>query len=163
MRLLRFAAIAALLAGVLQASVTAPPKPPPPGWPTEPYATFVARLSEVDLVVFEFDRGAKLFVTERAWLDAFKTGLATDQAKPEAYCFCVSEPLMKLYAKDKLLCSFQLTHDQKVRFGANDFVVPAKTYDTLLELCRIALKNERYAPAKKSPGHAAPPRVELKP
>lgn len=163
MRLLRLAVLAALLSGALQASVTAPPKPPPPGWPTEDYPTFVARLREVDLVVFEFRGGRKAFVTDQAWLDMFKTTLANAQAQPDALCFCINETAIKLYAKDKLVCSFELTHDNKVRFSGNDFIVPAETHQALAKLLSIALKSESYAPAKKSSQHAAPVRVELKP
>lgn len=163
MRLFRFAVLWVLAFTALQASVTARRKPPPPGWPTEDYATVVARCHRIDLVVFEFRGGRKIFVTDSRWLDEFKATLADAGARPDAICFCISEPTIKLYAKDQLVCSFELVHDNKVRFGGSDFIVPAETHQALAKLLSIALKSERHAPARKSPKHDAPIRVDLKP
>lgn len=162
MRLLRVAVLAALLSGALQASVTAPPKPPPPGWPTESYAVLVERCQRADHAVFEFG-ARKIFITERAWLDALDAALVTDQAKPDARCFCVSDYVLKLYSKNQFLCSVALTHDNKVRFTGGDYIVPPETHATLRKLWAVATKAESYAPPKRSAQHSAPPRVELKP
>lgn len=154
---------AALNCVAANASITVPLKPPQPGLPTESYATFAERCRAVDLVVFEFRGDRKIFMRDPAWLDAFKTALASSEGKPDAPCFCISEPAIKLYSKDRLLCSFELPHDNKVRFSGSDFIVPAETQQTLTKLIAIAMKNERYAPPTKSRQHNAPARVELKP
>lgn len=163
MRFRPFAVLLGLLSATLHASVTAPPQPPPPGWPTEPYATYVERCATVDLVVFEFFKGQKIFVTERTWIDAFQAALRTDQAKPTAYCFCISDPNTKLYAKDKLVCAFEISHERTIRFDGGNFLIPAESYATLLKLWAVALKTEAFIPPKKSPQHAGQKRVELKP
>lgn len=140
----------------------AAPKPPPAGWPTESYAAILDRSRDADLAVFEIG-ARKIFVTERAWLDALQNALVTDHAKPDARCFCASDASLKLFAKDRLLCSLSLTHDNKVRFSSGDFILPEETHAALRKLWAIALKAESYAPPKKSTQHAKPPRVELKP
>jgi hypothetical protein len=168
MRLFSAAALAVVIALVaspspLSAGVNAPLQPPPPGWPTERYATYVDRCAAVDLVVFEFFKGKKIFVTDRAWIEAFQAALKADQAKPTAYCFCISEPTTKLYAKDRPVCSFEISHERTIRFDAGNFVIPAESYTTLLKLWAVALKTEGFVPPKKAPPHAGPKRVELKP
>ncbi|MBI5424936.1 MAG: hypothetical protein HZA32_12730 [Opitutae bacterium] len=162
MRFVFLATIVAALTVALRAGDVARTKPPPLGWPTESYATLAGRCRQADLAVFEFG-APKIFVTERAWLDAFDAALATDQAKPDARCFCASDYVLKLYSKNQLLCSVALTHDNKVRFTEGDYIVSAETHATLRQLWAIATKTTSYAPPRRSAQHAAPPRVELKP
>lgn len=162
MHFVRLALCLVFLPATIRASVTSVPRPQKPGWPSESYASLVARYKDADLAVFEYRGGKKTFLAERAWLDAFKAALVTDSAQPAAYCFCVNVPLLKLYAKDKLLGTFELPHDDKVRFGVNDFTVPAETRETLVQLFRLALKDQGYSPPKLPP-HAPPVQVDLKP
>lgn len=162
MRLLAILLATTVLSPALRASDVARPKPTPPGWPTESFAVISGRCRGADLAVFEFG-SRKIFVTERAWLDAFDAALATDHAKPDAYCFCISDPVLKLYAKNQFLGRVELTHDSKIRFTGGDFIVPADTHVALRKLWAIAMKIESYAPPKKSAKHSAPPRVELQP
>ncbi len=134
MRLFRLVAVIALLSSALQASVTAPPKPPPPGWPTEDYATFVARCTDAEMAVFEYMDGTKTFVTDPAWLAKFKAQLVCPEAKPDALCFCYNYPHVQLVSKDKVLTTVELAHSNKIRFGGSDFILPQAKFDALAKL-----------------------------
>lgn len=134
MRLLRLVALAVLLSGALQAAVTAPPKPPPPGWPSEDYATFVARCTDAEMAVFEYTDGTKTFVTDPTWLAEFKAQLVCPEAKPDALCLCINFPRVHLLAKDKELVTVELAHSNKIRFGGSDFILPQAKRDALSKL-----------------------------
>ncbi|MBI2510743.1 MAG: hypothetical protein HYV96_02085 [Opitutae bacterium] len=134
MRLLFLALVVVLLPAALRASVTALPKPPPPGWQSENYATVVARCADAEMAVFEYMDGTKTFVTDPTWLAEFKAQLACLEAKPDALCLCINYPRVHLVAKDKELVTVELAHSNKIRFGGSDFILPQAKRDALAKL-----------------------------
>lgn len=167
MRLLRFAVLCAVLSGALQASVTAPPKPPPPGWPTADYSTLAAFSLKAELAVFDFGDGKKAFITDSAWLAAFQKQLAAATGKPDSYCFCVAYPIVHLLSGDKELVAIELTHSNKIRFfsagGNGDFILSPADHETLRKLERTAIPSAVAFPKLPAANHRPQPaRLELK-
>lgn len=138
-------------------------KPKRPGWPDADYPAFVASLEKATLVVFDYGDGRKAFVTESKWIEAFRSVLASSPGKADAYCFCISYPLMEFIAEGKTVIStIELTHGNKVRFAANsqsgDFILPAQDYQALVKLMRAVQPEAVGKPAKPAPEK---PKVDL--
>jgi len=152
----------------LSAGEVALPKPRGLGWPTADYATFSALSTKAEMAVFDFGNGKKAFVKDPAWLDAFQKQLASTTGKPDAYCFCISYPIVRLVSGEKELVAIELTHGNKIRFFGNgnsgDFIIPAVDYDTLVKLERAAVPAAIGFPKLPPSNHRRPPaRIELKP
>lgn len=161
MKTMRLLFLLLTLSVVARAAITTPPQPLP-GWPAGSYATTIGRAKDADLAIFKFFDGRKIFIAERAWLDALTSTLNADQATPTGPCFCITDGILELYAKDRRLLSLDLKHDNRISVDGAHFILRAETHASLVKLWAIGLKNERFAP-QKSPKHDAPPRVELKP
>ncbi len=163
-----FALALAVSSVPLHAGDVALSKPPVPGWPTADYATFSAFSVKAEMAVFDFGNGKKAFIKDPAWLEAFQKQLASTTGKPDAYCFCIAYPIVRLVSGEKELVAIELTHGNKIRFFANggsgDFIIPAADYDTLIKLERAALPSAIGFPKTPAANHRRqPPRVELKP
>lgn len=163
------AALATVVVPVaLHAGDGALPKPRGLGWPTADYATFSAFSGKAEMAIFDFGNGKKAFIKDPAWLDAFQKQLASTTGKPDAYCFCIAYPIVRLVSGEKELVAIELTHGNKIRFFANggsgDFIIPAADYDVLKTLMRVVFPSAIGFPKTPAPNHRRPPaRVELKP
>jgi hypothetical protein len=161
-----FVGLAALGA---HASVASRPNPPRPGWPTADYRTLANLAAEAEIAVFDFGSSKKkAFIKDRTWLAAFQQQLHSSSGKPDAYCFCVSYPIVRLMKGDQELVSIQLTHGHKIRFlgaaGSGDFILSPGDYETLLKIERAAFPAAMEFPRPPPANHRPQPaRVELKP
>lgn len=153
---IRLALVLALVAPVHAGT----PAVRPPGWPTHSLAEMVSFLTEAEGAVFDFgDAKSIVIVKDPAWLAAVLEVLRTTEGRPDAYCFCITRPIIQLIAKDRPVASIQLTHGHKVRISgevfSGDFIVRPADYEALRGLLRTALP-ARVTWPKPPPPHKRP-------
>ena len=140
---------------------------PKPGWPTKSLAELIALTADAEMAVFDFGKKDKIaFVKDAAWLEEFKNQLAALEGRPDAHCFCIARPIMRLVNGDRELVAIELTHGNKIRFtsknGSGDYILSSDDHAALVKLMRAALPATVEFPPMPKAGHRpAPNRVEL--
>lgn len=112
---------------VTHATTTTPPQPLP-GWPTESYATTIGRAQDAGLAIFKFFDGRKIFIAERAWLDALKSSLNTKRATTTGPFLCITDGVLDLDGKDRRLHPLDLKHDSRTSLDGAHFALPTETH-----------------------------------
>lgn len=162
---LSFFAVATLRAGIPMAAQ--PPLRPgqlDTAIALNPRELLPALLRRADHAVITYDdlkKRTKADTHDRKWLDRLADLLGSASYEPRPHCFCVSNPVVRVFDGDKLLATLSAHHDEKLRVFCGDSGGDFLVGDKVGRAFREAALEKRTLVPPSLPKFTPPQKVDI--